>query len=114
MNDFTITAEQRQTIAQQIGRMNILAISGGRVQALPDGIELPVSSGYKVRVRLTPLDLYRVERVMVRGRKTFDKGAVENVFCDDVGELAYLASCYRNDSEHKGFWRYGLDGERAA
>lgn len=102
-----MTNEQRQEIIRQIGNGNIFAISGGRVRAIEDGIELPISSGYRVRVILTPADLYRVERVMVRGQKTFHKGHIEDVFCEDVGDLAYYASCFRNDSSHSGRWVYG-------
>lgn len=100
---YTITGDQRQEILRQIGRMNVLAISGGRVTALADGIELPVGSGYRVRVRLTQMDYYRVERVFVRGGKEFDKGHRDDVDCEQVSEAAYYASCYRNDG---GEWTY--------
>lgn len=102
----TLTGDQRQEIVRQIGRMNVLAISGGRVTAIQDGIELPVGSGYRVRVRLTPMDYYRVERVFIRGGKEYDKGSVDDVDFTQVGELAYLASCYRNDG---GQWTYGIE-----
>lgn len=97
-----ITDEQRRDILAQIGRMNILAISGGRVVALPDGVELPVGSGYKVRVRLTPMDEYTVQRVFVRAGKEFDKGT-KDAWAGDVGQMAYYASCFRNDD---GEWTY--------
>lgn len=94
-----IRPEQRQEMVRQIGMGNILSISGGRINALPDGIELPVSSGYRVRVRLTPADTYTVERVMVRGAKTFSKGLKTDVFCDQVGEQAYRAGMFRSYGE---------------
>jgi hypothetical protein len=94
---FTLDADERRTILRQIGNMNILAISGGRVAPLPDGVELPVGSGYRVRVRLTPADDYTVERVFVRNGREFSKGIRERVYCDEVGETAYRASCFRND-----------------
>lgn len=97
MNEFTITDEQRTTILRQIGNMNVAAISGGRVRRLPDGVELPVGAGYRVRVRLTPVDEYTVERVFERAGKTFSKGVREHVYCTEVGETAYKASCFRND-----------------
>lgn len=100
---FTITDQQRETILQQIDSLNVLAISGGKVRRIPDGVELPVSHGYVVRVRLTPLDMYRVERVFKRGAKECLKGYRNDVFCDDVGEAAYYASCFRNDD---GVWTY--------
>lgn len=102
MSDYTISDEQRRDILAQIGQMNILAISGGRVTALPDGVELPVSSGYKVRVRLTPMDEYTVQRVFVRAGKEFDKGT-KDAWAGDVGSMAYYASCFRNDD---GEWTY--------
>jgi hypothetical protein len=96
-----ITKEQRDEIRAQVGHMNILSISGGRVIALPDGIELPVSNGYRVRVRLTAADDYTVERVLTRGGRDFPHGKREGVYCDTVGETAYRAGMFRSydDSE---------------
>lgn len=104
-NTFTIQDWQRQDILNQIGRWTLAAISGGRVTALPDGIELPVGAGYKVRVRLTPLDEYTVQRVLVRGGKEFDKGT-RDAWAGNVSDLAYYASCYGNDGAHHGRWEY--------
>lgn len=100
----SVNHDQRVQILNQIGKVNVLAISGGRANAITDGIELPVGSGYRVWVRLLSNDTYRVERVFIRGGKVFEKGSVENIYCDDVGEVAYYASCFRNDS---GVWTYG-------
>lgn len=99
---FTITDEQRTVMLQQIGRMNVAAISGGRVRRLPDGIELPVGCGYSVRVRLTPVDEYTVERMFVRNGHEFSHGVREHVYCDEIGETAYRASCFRNDEQE--YW----------
>lgn len=99
-----LSNEERQTILRQIGRMNVLAISGGRVTALPDGVELPVGYGYSVRVRYNRGgDDYTVQRVFKRAGVEFDKGSREGVYCDEVGNFAYYASCFRNDS---GVWEY--------
>lgn len=98
MSAWDVTPEQREEMRRQIGR-NILSISGGRVTALVDGIELPVSNGYRVRVRLTPADTYRVERVFIRSGVEFLKGAMDGVYCDEVGEVAYYASCFRSHPE---------------
>jgi hypothetical protein len=95
----TITAEQRGDIARQIGRMNILAISGGRVRAIADGVELAVSNGYSVRVQLTAGDDYTVSRVFTRNGREWIKGSRERVYCDEVGEAAYRASSFRSYSE---------------
>lgn len=107
MSQYLIDHSQRAEIARQIGKMNILAISGGRVIALQDGVELPVGSGYRVRVRLTPSDVYTVERVFVRSGTHFSKGIEDNVYCDEVGETAYRASCFRNDDAE--YWPAALD-----
>jgi hypothetical protein len=107
MAEWTINDEQRNVIAQQIGRMNIAAISGGRCTRLPDGIELPVGNGYRVRVRLTPVDDYTVERVFVRNGQTFSKGIREGVYCDEVGDVAYRASCFRNNDAE--YWPEALE-----
>jgi hypothetical protein len=95
---WTIYPEQQQEIHDQIGR-NILAISGGRWLRIADGIELPVGSGYTVRVQLTPADEYTVSRIFRRGAKEWVKGVREHVFCDEVSELAYYASCFRSYNE---------------
>ena len=89
------------TIARQIGPMNIMAISGGRIQPIPDGIILPVAHGYSVEVVLDAgSDTYIVRRVFTRSGKRFDKGTVEQVYCDEVGEIAYRASCYHHEFPH--------------
>jgi hypothetical protein len=85
-------------LAAQIGRMTtVAAISGGRVVRLgPSTIDLPISSGYKVRITLAADDTYTVQRVMVRGDKTWVKGEQTNVYCDEVSEVAYQASSYKS------------------
>lgn len=90
-----IYADQQREIARQIGA-NIFAISGGRVRPIDDGIELPVGSGYSVRIQLTAADDYTVSRVFRRGAKEWIKGVREGVYCDEVSEAAYYASCYRS------------------
>lgn len=107
MSEYIIDNDQRNTIVSQIGRMNILAISGGRVTALQDGVELPVGAGYRVRVRLTPADDYTVERVFVRSGVVRSKGIEDTVYCDEVGDYAYRASCFRNNDAD--YWPAALD-----
>ena len=41
-----------RTLMDQIGRRNILAISGGRVGVRETGITLPVAAGYSVTIDL--------------------------------------------------------------
>jgi hypothetical protein len=91
-----------QTLAH-LGRMNLLAISGGRYRRTvgPEtgrllAVELPVSSGYAVRVTLAANDTYTVQRVMRRGAKTWVKGTQTDVYAEDLGETCYVASCYKN------------------
>lgn len=89
-------------LVSQIGQMNLFAISGGRVDISPnsDGeiisVNLPVSNGYWVTIELAWDDTYTVSRVFKRGAKVFNKGTVSDVYCDQVGEIAYQASCFRN------------------
>ena len=78
-----ITAEQRRDILFQI-------------PAISDGIELPVSAGYSVRIHLTGCDDYTVERVFKRGAKEWIKGRRVRVYCDQLSEAAYRASCFRS------------------
>jgi hypothetical protein len=97
---WTIEPEQRREMARQIG-MNIMAISGGRIVGIADGIELPVSNGYSVRVQLTPVDDYTVSRVFRRGGKEFVHGQREGVYCDSVSEVAYYAGMFRSYDENE-------------
>lgn len=80
----------------QIGRMNLLAISGGRVQLRHTGVTLPVGHGYQVTVDLAADDTYTVRRVLTRAGRSFVKGEQTGVYFDQVGEVAYRASCYVN------------------
>jgi len=85
------------TLKAQMGWGNVAAVSGGRAKRIDHStIDLPVSSGYRVRVHLAWNDTYTVSRVLVRGAKTFVKGTVTGVHCDGIGEIAYRASCYRD------------------
>jgi hypothetical protein len=87
--------DTQQTI-EQIGRMNILAISGGRIERRETGITLPVGAGYSVTVDLDWCDEYVVRRVFKRGAKVWIKGEQRGVYCDEVGEVAYRASSFRS------------------
>lgn len=86
----------------QIGRMNVFAISGGRVGVIVEngetvGIELPVSNGYRVSIKLGWDDTWTVSRQFVRKGVVSDKGTIEGVYADQVGEVAYQASCFRSN-----------------
>lgn len=98
------------TTLNQIGRMNVLAISGGRVRARrepgadTDTLVLPVGAGYSVEVDLdVASDTYTVRRMFRRGGKAFPKGEATNVYCDELGEVAYQASCFRNGDQFAPF-----------
>ena len=80
----------------QIGPMNILSISGGRVMRRETGVTLPVHYGYSVTVDLAGDDTYTVRRMFKRGAKLWIKGERVGVYCDQVGEAAYVASCFQN------------------
>lgn len=84
-------------LINQIGGTNFFAISGGRVMVRPTGITLPIAYGYSVEIDLAANDTYTVRRVLSRGTKRTIKGELSNVYCDEVGEVAYLASCYRDE-----------------
>lgn len=101
----TVTPEFRECntadIVAQIGRWNILAISGGRVEHRPTGITLPVGSGYRVTIDLDWNDTYVVRQVFVRGAKSWVKGERREVYCTEVSEVAYKASCFHNNYDPK-------------
>jgi hypothetical protein len=101
MSEFTSRPFDEDELIAQIGRMNIFAISGGRVGVIREngetvGIELPVSNGYRVSIKLGWDDTWTVSRQFVRKGIVFDKGTLENVYADQVSEIAYQASCFRN------------------
>ena len=95
--------DEDQLLAQ-IGRMNIFAISGGRVQIwrTNDGkaartVTLPVSNGYSVEIYLAWDDTYTVTRQFKRKGVYTNKGTVEGVYAENIGEVAYQASCFRSN-----------------
>jgi len=98
-----------QTISQ-IGKMNILGISGGRVNPLrntagePVGVHLPVGKGYGVNVLLHPNDTYTVQRVTTRAGVVKIKGQEDGIYAEDLGDTAYRAGMYVNVpfGDHQG------------
>ena len=82
-----------------VGRMNLLAISGGRVQAITETtISLPVRQGYTVEIEYKPVpDLYEVRRMFRRGLKVWNKGTETGIYADQLGDSAYRASCYLDE-----------------
>jgi kynurenine formamidase len=92
--------DENELIAQ-IGVGNVLAISGGRVGVITEngetvGVEMPVSNGYWVVISLGWDDTWTVSRQYVRNGVASDKGTLEGVYADQVGEIAYRASCFRD------------------
>jgi hypothetical protein len=85
-----------ETLISQIGMNNIFAISGGRVTVRETGITLPVSNGYSVTIDLHANDTYTVRRIFTRAGKVSIKGQVQGIYCDEIGEISYQASCFRN------------------
>ena len=101
MSESTGRPFNEDELIAQIGRMNIFAISGGRVGVIVEKnetveIQLPVSNGYQVSIKLGWDDTWTVARQFVRKGVVSDKGTVEGVYCENVGEVAYQASCFRN------------------
>jgi|SRR5215469_1035853 len=79
----------------QIG-MNRLAISGGPYERRETGITLRCGAGYSVLIDLTAGDDYTVRRVFTRNGVEFEHGRRERVYCFEVAEVAYYASCFRS------------------
>lgn len=86
-----------QAVLQQISKMDLLAISGGRATIGYQGVILPVANGYYVTVTLDASDTYTVRRVYKRGDKVWTKGEIRDVYADQISEVAYRASCYEDD-----------------
>lgn len=101
-SDRATTAGHRECdtaeLTRQIGIGNLMAISGRRVFTRKTGVTLPVSAGYSVAVDLAADDTYTVRRVFTRAGKSTVKGERTGVHCEQIGETAYMASCFRSDS----------------
>jgi len=101
-NQYQCRVFNPKELLRQIGMMNVFAISGGRWTAITNEegecveVILPVGKGYRVAITLGFMDTYTVRREFVRAGKVFEKGVVEDVYCDEVGEVAYKASCFVN------------------
>jgi hypothetical protein len=102
----TFTHEEALAIAKttrdHVGMMNVLAISGGKWKWNYDdsGVDvvLPCGYGYSVRVRYERArDTYTVSREFSRKFDHWVKGEVSNVYCDEVGEVAYRAGMFRDE-----------------
>ena len=87
---------QAKELLAQIGTMHLFAISGGRARLAGETLVLPVGSGYTVEIDLDPSDTYTVRRVFTRGTKRWIKGELSDVYCDQVGEIAYRAHAFRS------------------
>lgn len=97
--------DEDQLLAQ-IGKQNIFAISGGRVEIwrTNDGkaartVTLPVSNGYSVEIYLAWDDTYTVTRQFKRKGQYTNKGTIEGVYCENIGEVVYQASCFRSNKD---------------
>jgi hypothetical protein len=93
-------------LLRQIGG-NLLAVSGGRW--IPYGfssIRFPCGAGFEVLVTLEADDTYTVRRLFKRGADWFLHGELTNVYCDDISERVYFASCFRSynadEWQHQG------------
>jgi hypothetical protein len=87
-------------LIDQIGRMNFYAISGGRLSVWqPEGetveVMFPAGAGYYIRVTLAWDDTYTVSRLFKRKGSFINKGTIEGVYCDQIGEIVYQAACWR-------------------
>lgn len=88
---------QARELLNQIGGNTVAAISGGRARLADGTLILPVSNGYTVEITLDPSDTYTVRRVFTRGYKRFVKGEISNIYCDQISDVAYDASCFRSN-----------------
>lgn len=94
-DDSTVTMDT-QVCTSQIGRGQIMAISGGRVLRTDQGVYLPVGRGYWVAVQLAADDTYVVTRVLYRQKTGKVKQQWRNVYAEQLGEVAYAASLFDN------------------
>jgi hypothetical protein len=98
-----------EEIIRQIGAMTLLGVSGGRWFRIYNaqhsnkrevGVFMPCGSARGVEVVLNHLDLYDVRRVrlITRGEKAGEivvESETLNIYCDQVAEVVYGASCWK-------------------
>ena len=86
------------TMMDQIGERTLLAVSGGRyIVRDSETLRLPAGCGYAVDVRYNRGDdLYEVTRAFVRDGLTYTKGTRTGIYCDQLAETVWDASCFRN------------------
>ncbi|MCC5807588.1 MAG: hypothetical protein JJU00_14790 [Opitutales bacterium] len=86
------------TMMDQIGEGTLLGVSGGRyIVRDSQTLRLPAGCGYAVDVRYNHgEDLYEVSRVYVRDGLTHVKGTRTRIYCDQLAETVWDASCFRN------------------
>lgn len=102
-------------LLQQLGKNNLLAISGGRVIRRETGVTLPVSNGYSVTIDLAWSDTYTVRRIFTRSGKATIKAQLENVYCEDLSEVAYFGSCFRSHPDWGNkTWQDTVNGKESA
>ena len=93
-------------ISRQIGAGAVLAISGGRQYVIKNdadevvGLRLPIDGTRRVDIVLDWDDTYIVRRMRrVVAGKLIGTDFVEfdrhGVYCDEVAEVAYAASCWK-------------------
>lgn len=99
------TCDAREVLSQ-IGTMTVLAVSGGRVNAIRDnegetiGVSLPCGTNRTVEVTLSFWDTYTVRRYRTivngarRGESIVEHEATD-IYCDQISEAVYTASCWR-------------------
>lgn len=95
-----------KVLRDQIGMMTVMAVSGGRWGSIrtsdgePIGIILPCGTNRSVEVTLSFWDTYTVRRYrqVVRGERRGDdivEHEATNVYCDQISEAVYSASCWK-------------------
>lgn len=93
-------------ILRQVGKMTTLAICGGKWANVYDagretvGVLMFCGESRAVEIVLDPWDTYSVRRVrlVTRGElagSVVVESEVSDVYCDDLSETAYRASCWK-------------------
>jgi len=86
----------RAVLAAQMGN-DLLCVSGGRMLRANDSmVVLPVAAGYVVVITLEADDTYTVTRALRRKGQYIIKGEMRNVYAENVGDVAYYASNFRD------------------
>ena len=109
MSEFTSRPFDEDELIAQIGRMNIFAISGGRVGVIRENnetveIKLPVSNGYRVSIKRDWNDIWIVSCFFVLNRQVANYISGDDMPFENDPLVKLSSEGQLKAFKHNGFW----------